>query len=179
MKWCAAILAVALAPAVASAQGAATSWPGRDMKAAGLSTVYVLDDTGSETSGKVLRLEPDAIVLVVDGVERRFEAARVKRIDKRGDSLRNGAVIGAVVGAALGLLGMGLADCPGANASGPCPGFRAAGVLVSTGFYAAVGTGIDALRDGRTTVYQAPAASTRAARIAQRPRMALNLTFRW
>ena len=172
-----AILALALIPTSVSAQGTAQSWPG--LATVEPSTVYVLDDAGVETSGRLLRLDPDSLVLLVGDTERRFEAARVRRIEKRGDSLRNGAIIGAVVGAAIGLLGTNLADCPGDNPSGPCPGARAAMVVLSTGFYAAAGTGIDALVVGRTTWYEAPAASSRAARMPHQRRVAFNMAVRW
>ena len=153
------------------------SWPG--LATAESSTVYVLDDTGAETSGTLLRLNPDWLVLRVGDTERRFDAARVRRIEKRGDSLRNGAVIGAIVGAAVGVLAAGISDCPGDDPGGSCPGFRAAGFLLSTGAYAAIGTGIDALVVGRTTLYEAPAASPRPARMPNRGRIAFNMAFRW
>jgi hypothetical protein len=168
VNWRLAILIAALTPGPAYAQDTSSSWPG--LVSSRLSTVYVLDDSGVETSGKLLRLNPDSLVLLVAGAERRFEAARVARIQKRGDSLRNGAIIGAIVGVALGVITAGIADCPGDRPSGGCPGSRAALFLVSTGFYSAVGTGIDALIPGRTTLYEAP-------RVA--PRGAMNLTVRW
>ena len=104
-----AILAVTLFPGVASAQGTAQSWPGQ--ATAELSAVYVLDDTGVEASGRLLRLDPDSLVLLVGGTERRFDAARVRRIEKRGDSLRNGLLIGALVGVGVGLAAAGISDC--------------------------------------------------------------------
>lgn len=171
------ILAAALVPGVVSAQGTAQSWPG--LATAELSTVYVLDDTGVEASGRLLRLDPDSLVLLVGDTEHQFDAARVRRIEKRGDSLRNGAVIGAVVGAAMGLIAAGISDCPGADPGGSCPGARAAGFLLSTGVYAAVGTGIDALVVGRTTLYEAPAASLRSARMPHRGRAAVSMAVRW
>ena len=177
MTRCIAILAATLVPGAVSAQGTAQSWPG--LATAELSTVYVLDDTGVETSGTLLRLNPDSLVLLVGDTERRFDAARVNRIEKRGDSLRNGAFIGAIVGAAMGLLVAGISDCPGNDPGGSCPGTRAAGVLLSTGVYAAIGTGIDALVVGRTTLYEAPAASPRSARMPNRGRVAFNLALRW
>jgi hypothetical protein len=170
-----AILVATLVPGVVSAQDAAQSWPG---KAKAGATVYVVDDTGAETSGRLLRLDPDSLVLLVGDTERRFDAARVTRIEKRGDSKRNGAIIGAVVGAAIGAFSMGMADCPG-DGGGSCPGFRAAGVVISTGVYAAIGAGIDALVVGRTTWYEAPAASRRSARLAPRGRAAVSMTLRW
>ena len=146
--------------------------------------MYVLDNTGTETSGKFLRLNPDSIVLLVEGAERQFETARVARIQKRGDSLRNGAIIGAVVGVALGILTAGIADCPGERTGDGCAGSRAALLLVSTGFYSAVGTGIDALIPGRTTLYEAPKAPSAADRggsapVAFRRRAAVNVHVRW
>ena len=181
MIWRLAVLITALVPSAAWAQETASSWPG--LASSQLSTVYVLDDGGVETSGKLLRLSPDSLVLLVDGAERRFEAARVTRIQRRGDSLRNGAIIGAIVGAALGFVTAGIADCPGDHPGGGCPGSRAALFLVSTGVYAAIGTGIDALIPGRTTLYEAPKAPPSAGRaewaLPYRGRAALNLSVRW
>jgi hypothetical protein len=182
VTWRVALLIAALSPGVASAQEAASNWPG--LVSSQLSTVYVLDNTGAETSGKLLRLNPDSIVLLVDGAERRFETARVARIQKRGDSLRNGAIIGAVVGVAMGILTAGISDCPGDHPGGGCPGSRAALFLVSTGVYSAIGVGIDALIPGRTTLYEASKAPTAAARGGTTPRAfgagaALNVHVRW
>lgn len=177
MKRCMAILAATLAPSGVCAQGTAPSWPGLDQ--ARLGTVYVLDDTGVETSGKLLRLDPDSLVLLVGDAERRFEAGRVRRIDARGDSLRSGAVIGAVVGAAMGLIVAGMSDCPGSHPGGSCPATRTAAFLVSTGVYAAIGTGIDAVVVGRTALYEAPTAPPRSARTPSSGRPPVNVTVRW
>ena len=182
MNWRIALLIAALSPGVASAQEAASNWPG--LASSQLSTIYVRDDTGAETSGKLLHLNPDSIVILVDGAERRFEAARVTRIQRRGDSLRNGAIIGAVVGVAFGILTAGISDCPGDRAGGPCPGSRVALFLVSTGFYSAVGTGIDALIPGRTTLYEASKPRPTAdqggsAPLAFSRRAAVNVRVRW
>lgn len=177
MKRCIAALVALLAPSLVCAQGTGQSWPG--LKTAGLLTVYVLDDAGIEVSGQLLRLNSDSIVLLVGGVEHRLDAARVKRIDKRGDSLRNGALIGAVVGAVMGLLVAGISDCPGTDPSGSCPGTLAAAFLLSTGVYAAMGTGIDALVVGRTTLYQAPTVPPRSARTPYGRLAAINLSVQW
>jgi hypothetical protein len=181
VSWRIAILIAAFSPGVASAQEATSNWPG--LVSSRLSTVYVLDNTGVETSGKLLQLNPDSIVLLVDGAERRFETARVARIQKRGDSLRNGAIIGAVVGVAMGIITASISDCPGDRPGGGCPGSRAALFLVSTGVYSAIGTGIDALIPGRTTLYEAskaPAADPGgSAPLAFRRRAAVNVRIRW
>ena len=182
MKRCILILSAALIPSGVCAQDTTTVWPAQT--SSGLSTVYVRDDSGAETSGKLLHLNPDSIVILVDGAERRFEAARVTRIQRRGDSLRNGAIIGAVVGVAFGILTAGISDCPGDRAGGPCPGSRVALFLVSTGFYTAVGTGIDALIPGRTTLYEASKPRPTAdqggsAPLAFSRRAAVNVRVRW
>ena len=101
------VLVVSLVPGAVSAQETESTWP--VLAPPGGSTVYVRDSSGVETSGGLLRLSPDSLVLMVGGAERRFEAA------------------------------------------------RAAAFLISTGTYAAIGTGIDALIPGRTTLYEAPA----------------------
>ena len=171
------ILAILVVPGVVCAQGTMQSWPELDVTA--LPTVYVRDDAGGETVGRLLRIDSDALVLQVDGSERRFEAARVTRIQKRGDSLRNGAIIGALVGAGIGVFAAGIADCPGSHRGGECPGARVAGFLGATVVYAGIGAGIDALVVGRTTVYEVPAAQTRSTRGPSRRGAALNLSFRW
>jgi len=153
MTRCIVMLVAIFMPSVLWAQETTRSWPGFD--ASGLSTVYIRDDTGDETEGRFLRLEPASVVILAGETERRIAADRIQRIQKRGDSLRNGAVWGAVVGAVVGVLGAGLSDCPGDNPSGPCPGARTALFAVSTGLYSAIGTGIDALVTGRTTLYEA------------------------
>lgn len=181
MKRCISLLVVTLAagltPASLCAQDTTQSWPG--VETTGLPTVYVRDDTGAEVSGRLLSLDTDAIVVLVGEVEQRIEARRVTRIQKRGDSLRNGVQIGALVGAAVGLLAAGISDCPGSG-GGRCPGTRFAGFVVSTGVYAAVGAGLDALVVGRTTLYEAPAAApSLSARMTTGGRVAVNLRLQW
>jgi hypothetical protein len=152
------LLAVTVMPGIASAQDPAPGWEG--LEPSGLSTVHVLDDRGTETTGKLLRIDAEAIVLLVDGTERRFESAHVRRVAKRGDSLKNGAVGGAVVGICMGILAGAISDCStGDGRYGGCgAGARIGMAVVSTAFYTAVGVGIDAMIQGRTTVYEAPGA---------------------
>lgn len=149
MKLCIALFVLMLVPASVWAQDTLHNWSA--LNPSGLSTVYVLDDTGQETTGKFLRLDADSLVVLIDGREQRFEAARVKRLAKRGDSLKNGLYIGAIIGTALGLL----ADCfyqDRVCGTGRKSGF----VAVAAGFWAGIGLGIDALKQGQTTLYEAP-----------------------
>jgi hypothetical protein len=161
----------------ASAQTVSDQWPG--LSSSALQTVYVLDHAGAETSGKLLRLDPDAVVLLIDGSEQRFNMADVTRIQKR-DSLKNGTLIGAAIGVLMGLVAAGISDCPGDDPGGSCGGFRAATALISVGMYAGLGAGIDALVRGRTTIYAEPgqpATRTLAARSSRR--VALQAGFSW
>jgi hypothetical protein len=147
------------------------------MTSAGMPTVFVLDDRGVETRGKLVKLDEQAVVVLVDGAQRRFETARVNRVTRRGDSLRNGAIAGAVIGGVMGVLTSRIAECPnGRGGYGPCgAGPRVAMSVALTGIYAAIGTGIDAAIQGRTVIYQAPAlriaADTKGA--------AVRLTLKW
>lgn len=181
MKRCIAVLVATLTaastPPVIRAQDALQHWPG--FKTTGLPTVYVRDDTGAEVSGRLLRLDADAIVLLVGDVEQRIEARRVTRIQKRGDSLRNGLLIGTFVGAALGLLAASISDCPGSDPGGRCPGTRLAAFVVGTGTYGALGAGIDALVVGRTTLYEAPAVAPPSGDTPSGGRLAVNMRLRW
>jgi hypothetical protein len=144
-----------LIPGAVHAQEPESAWKGLDRSA--LSTVFVLDDAGVETRGQLLRLDPDAIVVLVNGSERRFDTRRVARVSKRGDSLKNGAVNGLIVGIGLSVLSIATVDCGHAS---DCRQAQAGASILSTGLYAAIGTAIDAAIQGRTVVYQAPTRTT-------------------
>ena len=162
----AALVVLATAPAVASGQSITDRWP--QLASSRLPTVYVLDRSGIETTGKLLGLSPDSLVLLVAGAERRFDRADVVRIQKR-DSLKNGTLIGAAIGVVMGLASAGISDCPGPRPGGACPGARAALALVSTGMYAGIGAGVDALIRGRTTLYQVPPPSPSPSALGRAP----------
>lgn len=120
-----------------------------------LTTVYVRDTEGVNTTGKLLAFAPDALVLLVNGQERRIARERVLRVQTR-DSLKNGTIIGGVTGLVLGVLTAGIADCPSETRTTGCPGMRTSLYFVSAAIYAGLGAGIDAMIPGRTTIYQAP-----------------------
>jgi type IV secretory pathway TrbD component len=143
-------LAVMLMPGALHAQDAGSAWNGLDRST--LSTVFVLDDAGVETRGQLVRLDPDAIVVLVNGAERRFETRRVERVSKRGDSLRNGAIAGLAAGIVQAVLVVGTQKCAASCSEGVRMWFLAA----NTAVYTAVGTAIDAAIQGRTVMYRAP-----------------------
>jgi hypothetical protein len=140
-------------PAVVQAQDPLGGW--RGLNTSSLDTIYVTDDAGRRTEGKLVRFDPDSLVMLVNGMEQRFDRNRVLRIDKRGDSLKNGALIGAALGVLFGSITAGISDCPGEDPGGSCPGTRVTAFAVSIAFYTAVGTGIDAMVVGRTRVFDA------------------------
>ena len=152
---CAAVMLLVAAPAAAQET---TSAPG--LRTEKLSTVFVQDDSGNETKGKLLRLDQQSIKILVDGQERTFELSGVSRIQKRGDSLKNGAIAGAVLGAIVGSMIL-TADCDGVEYYCTA-GARTLIALGTAGIYSAIGAGVDAAIPGRTTLYQRPASMTLA-----------------
>jgi hypothetical protein len=170
------ILAVLLlvVPAAAHAQEPLGGW--RGLNVSSLDTIYVTDDAGQRTEGKLLRFEPQSLVMLVDGTEQRFDAARVRRIDRRGDSLKNGAWIGAALGVLFGSITAGISDCPGSDPGGECTGFRIGTFVGALGIYTAIGVGIDAMIVGRTRVFDAER-SAAAARRLPGPQLAYRISW--
>jgi hypothetical protein len=120
-------------------------------------TVFVVDDTGTETRGKVASIEPSALRLIVDGYERDWGAAAVERLERRGDSLKNGALVGLTTGGIFGLLAIGAAFGAGGSSGLVPTNGQIAGVFGAfMGLGAGIGAGIDALVPGRTLLYLRP-----------------------
>jgi len=116
-------------------------------------SVSVVDTGGARWRGLVVELTADQIVLGADSRDIALAAADVRRISACCDSLKSGALIGAISGGVVGFLGgYGFAD----NAS---VGGRAAdGAVLAAlfgGMFAGVGVGIDALIPGERVVYVA------------------------
>jgi hypothetical protein len=122
-------------------------------------SVYVTDTQGVETKGRLVNWTGSQIVLQTDLGQRIFKPGEAVRLDLRGDSLKNGALIGLSVGILAGALAA--ADCD-------CGGGDVAIVAFSGLFYTAVGVGIDAMVPGRTPLWNAsqptPPANQRSAR---------------
>jgi hypothetical protein len=115
----------------------------------GTPRVIVTDGSGKETTGRLIRWTDSAIVLNTGGVERTFSPGEARRVDLRGDSLRNGFLIGA----AFGWFGGVIADCP--NGSQRCPKTRVAFTILGMATWGAIGAGIDALIPGRSPLWRA------------------------
>ena len=112
-------------------------------------------DTGQVLQGRILELSHDSLSLLLND-NRRVDLPidRVLRIEARGDSLKNGAAIGAVVLGGLTALG-----CVAASGGAYC----ITPIATNIGLGALVGAGVDALNGGRSTLYskaaRAPAAN--------------------
>jgi hypothetical protein len=109
--------------------------------------VYVRS-TGGEVRGQLLRLGPDTLTLLEHGISHDIRLADVTRIEARGDSVKNGAIIGAAI-----LAGWCAIICPQG-----LDGYRNRDfgyiLSVNTVLGALVGAGIDGMHVGRTTIYQ-------------------------
>ena len=119
-------------------------------------TVYVIDDTGHETKGRVVDVSPSALTLDVDGISRRLEQDRIRQVQRYGDSLWNGVLIG-MAAATPGLLIADPAYRPCTdNPSRLCADAQAGQRVLAIGLMGAIGGGIDWLIRGRRQVYLAP-----------------------
>lgn len=129
-------------------------------------TVFVVDSTGQETRGKLLEVSTSEIKLRRGDEVRRFAAKDVQHVQRFGDSLWNGAVIGA----AASLPGALFADprnvaCEGDPAR-TCTDSEAGSRALVVGVGALAGLGIDALIRHRHPVYVAPGATGSTVRVA-------------
>lgn len=131
--------------------------------------VYVgLEDTGEELRGTLVRLGPETLTLLVNGHPMDLAIERVGRVQTPGDSVRNGALIGAVAGGVWCAL-----VCGQITGAGPELSIF---IALHASLWGGVGAGIDALIPGRTTIYQRPpSASARGAP----PRAALSYRVRF
>jgi hypothetical protein len=112
-----------------------------------ISPVYVRNINGAEFRGQLLRLGPDTLSLLDEGTVRDVRLADVARIEQRGDSVKNGAIIGAAI-----LGGWCALICPqGLDGHGREFAYVLA---INTALGATIGAGIDAMHVGRTTIYE-------------------------
>lgn len=128
---------------------------------AGRRTIAVVDDAGREIDGRLLHFTPDSLTMAVGGRELVLDRQHVQAVYERGDSLRNGTLIGLLAGAAFGIAGgVSGTDCGGyfERARSCTAGEKARLGLVFGGAFGAIGAGIgagvDALKTGRRLLYQ-------------------------
>jgi hypothetical protein len=123
--------------------------------------VIVVDVAGRETKGRIGTLSPDALILMTSAGSRQLDKLEVAAItQRRDDSLKNGAIIGAVAGVAYYVTGLAL--LAGIDDGEVIVPTAIAGGVLFAGLGAAAGVGIDALISGRQVIYQTPAPRSRA-----------------
>ena len=107
--------------------------------------------SGEVVRGRIVDLSPESLtILTADNRRVDMPLDRVLRIEARGDSLKNGAVIGALVlGTMMGLM------CGDFEGGGQC----ITAVVLDAGIGALIGAGVDALNGGRSPLYSRPAAA--------------------
>jgi hypothetical protein len=117
-------------------------------------TVTIIDATGKQTTARILDLSFTSLVLQVQGVRQEVLEAEVTTIlQRRQDSLGNGALWGLSIGGAVGVVAvLALTD---AYSEGGGALALAAG-LVYAGLGAGVGVGMDAMVTKRQVIYQRP-----------------------
>jgi hypothetical protein len=131
--------------------------------------IYVVDTDGRRSRGFVEGLSDSSITLRVDGDRRMFGEAQVVSIRRVHDSLRNGAVIGALVGA--GSLGLATASW-GPEIAGPW-------ALVGAGIGVGAGLAIDAALWRGPTVYRKVPGRVQFILEMGKERRGLNLSYRF
>lgn len=118
--------------------------------------VSVRDDAGNQTRGTVESVGR-SLRITAGGVAREFAPQQVWEVRRRGDSLSNGLIIGALSGAAAGVvIGAAMASLfanEGHDPAGAFVGFLALGLGAGVG----IGAGLDAAFTGSTVVYRRPA----------------------
>jgi hypothetical protein len=127
-----------------------------------LRTVAVVDDTGQETTGRLVRVTSESLTMKVEGRERVFDRAHITTVHEVGDSLTNGMIVGLLAGGALGVAYASFSDCY--KDSRVCTASEnARNRAIGGALFGAIGLGIGAVIDKRherrTLRYTRPVAS--------------------
>jgi hypothetical protein len=133
--------------------------------------VQVLERSGRLSEGVITGLSESSLTLSA-GESRTLAAEDVLRVDREGDSVRNGIVVGAVSGAAAGALvfwsyGQKSEEEKRATTCGECDSPEI--IPVYAVFGAGVGWLVDHLKKGRTPLYEAPLSRTSRATVSVAP----------
>lgn len=119
--------------------------------------VDVVDRQGRVLRGDFARADDEGVLITLYGNSegRRVPAADIMSVTRSGDSLKNGALIGAAVGLVSGILVTTYED-PYAAPVCVDTGCKIGLTGVLTAMYGGIGALIDHLIKGRTVVYRAP-----------------------
>lgn len=125
--------------------------------------IIVTTKNAGESRGAFVSASSASLVMSVKGRPQEIPVADIAAIDKPGDPVWGGAIIGGAI------LGLGFMGGAGASCSPNCdkevPAAAAAGVAIG----GAVGAGIDYLHRGRTRIYRAPREKRASPPAADRP----------
>jgi hypothetical protein len=103
-------------------------------------TLYVTEKNSRETKGKLVSLTDEAMTLQLKDAIRSFTPDELVLVERRGDSLKNGAIVGAMLGSLCAFLTCAM----------ELTGGRLAGAAFEA---AALPVGIDAINRGRTRIW--------------------------
>lgn len=122
--------------------------------------ITVVDVTGRKTEGRIGKLSRDTLTLATPAGPRELGEVDVAEIrQRRDDSLRNGAIIGAVAGTAYFVtMAALLNDSDGGDV---IIGTAITGGILFAGLGAAAGVGIDALITRKQVIYRKSSRETR------------------
>jgi hypothetical protein len=172
------VLVLSMCP-VAHAQTPVTSLAGASAQLESGEPLIVVTQSGETVRGKFVSGSDAELRLEARSGGVRLPASDISRIVRPGDSLWNGALIGASVGVGFGLLAVVAQD--GCGGLGPCLGAGQVG-----GTFGLVGLGAGALVDaliGRArVVYLRPSADAPGVRVAPtitRSGMGVAFSIRW
>jgi hypothetical protein len=129
--------------------------------------VRVRDTAGRTLDGAIASLHDGQLDLLTRDGLRALPLESVVRIERRGDSLKNGFAIGAIVGGVLAFASC--AECGDI-------GFRVFATAMSAPLYGLMGAGIDALYDGWTPLY---VREDRSARRIDKPAAMISMRVRF
>jgi hypothetical protein len=156
------VLALCLSPLPARAQTVAQTFDELRGQLKPGDTVWVTDKSNRESRGRIVDFAESSLVLTTDQGRQEVAAPNIVRLrQRRPDSVVNGALIGAA-SALVPMIWWFAQATESGETAGENVGFIA--LMVGTG--AGAGTGIDALIQGRKTIYLAPARSSARLRLS-------------
>ena len=123
---------------------------------------------GKTLEGAVASIHDGRVEVLTRAGARTMALNDIVRIERRGDSIKNGFIAGAAVGGLLGFLAC--VECEGA-------GIRIYAAAMTGSIYGLAGAGIDALHDGWTPLYVRRDKGARAN--AGKPRAMISLRVRF
>ena len=153
-------LLVLVASAPATAGEPARSMAALEQRVQPGTQVDVVDRQGRIVRGDFVRADAEGVLVTLYGSAegRRVPAADIMSVTRPGDSLKNGALIGAAAGA---LTAIAISIDDGSGQVDPwCidTGCKAAASVFAVGLYTGAGILVDRAIKGREVVYRAPAA---------------------